>query len=75
MCYLDDGLQKEETIVLCILWAMSADLRSKVLQHFIDREPSIQNLKLFTNNLLSSDYKMSDEVKIVSKILKPKAMV
>ena len=42
VCYLSVGLNKEEIIVLCILRAIPGELRSKELQHFMDKEPGVQ---------------------------------
>ena len=72
--YLSEGLKKEEIVVLCVLWAIPADLRSKVLQHFIDKKSTIHDLKLLANNLLASDHKIGGNLKVVSKASKSKVL-
>ena len=53
--------EKKEIIVLSILRAITGELLSKILQHFMDKEPAVQDLKLFANNLLASDHKIGGE--------------
>ena len=59
-------------MVLCILCAIPADLKSKILQHFMEKEPWVQDLKFYANNLLAADHKIGGDVKIVFKGSKSK---
>ena len=50
----------------------SIELRTKILQHFIKRSPSVGDLKIFPNYLVTSEHKISSEVKVTQNVQKPK---
>ena len=56
---------------MCILRAISNDVRAKILQHFIGQEPTIAALKVYANNLIASEHRMSGEAKAVKGALVP----
>ena len=39
VCSIEDGLNKEDILLLCILRATSQETRTKILQFFVERDP------------------------------------
>ena len=65
VCYLEKGLKHEDVLILCILRAISSDVRAKVLQYFTRQDPTIAAFKVYANNLIASEHIISGEVKAI----------
>ena len=71
VCYLEKGLNREDILIHCILQEISAELRAKVLQFFI-QEPTIATLKKYANNLIALEHKISGDIKAIKGGPSPK---
>ena len=50
-------------------------MSSNILQHFINKYPSVGDIKIFSNNLVAAEHKHTDKVKVIQKVQKPKGRV
>ena len=67
VCQVEGGSTNEEVLFLAILRGTSKDVRTKVLQFFVEKPPTVTALKLYTDNIRSSEVKLSGGVNQVAK--------
>ena len=67
VCNVEEGLDKEQILLLCMLRATSQETRTKILQLFVQKEPSVNALKLYADNIRFSECKLTGSVNIHSK--------
>ena len=67
VCQVEEGLTKEEVLFLSILRGTSNDVRTKVLQLFVEKPPTVAAIKLYADNIRSSEVKLSGGVHQVAR--------
>ena len=77
VCSIEDGLLKEDILLLYMLRVTSQETCTKILQFFVERDPSVSALKVYADNIRSSEVKLTGSVNIVKgqlnkKNVKPK---
>ena len=60
VCNIESGLQKEDILLLCMLRATNQDTRTKILQFFVQKGPTEAALKVYADNIRSSECKLSE---------------
>ena len=71
VCHLENGLKREDILILCVLKSVSGDLRTRVLQHFMVKQPTLASLKLFADNLRASKHKLAGSANVLRGTAKP----
>ena len=70
---MEEGLKKEEILLLCMLHAISQETRTKVFQFFVQKEPTVNALKIYADNIQSSECKLTGSVNVVKGKSNPKS--
>ena len=65
VCDQEDGMKREDILILCVLRSVSDNLRTCVLQHFIDKQPSLTTFKLFVDNLRASEHNLAGSTNLL----------
>ena len=65
VCDIESGLQKKDILLLFMLRASNQDTRTKILQFFVQKDPTVAALKIYADNIRSSECKLSGAVNVV----------